>query len=567
LKAETLLWLTGIRDEYILKAVDEIPDASKYIKDEDMKAHHAGRLEVHNKKWRLEKNWKGEVLMYIGIGLGTAAVIAAACLGITWKFNEETPVKEPMTLEAATEEETAAATEEIKENNILGLEADERLVVSTSDEMDVVIDGNLNIVAELPEVDRYYEAVKDWTMYDYLGFDGDLDREKMNRFVVKDDAILICGGDTLGLYSLAEMKWMVEPAYKWIFPLNNGRYLAQHYTETEEGTTIYAKLIDKEGTILYEWDGLSQCMQIEEGKYLIAGEMIYDLNGTPIYPLHEYTLTGIKQDIALIANEGKSRFVNLKTMETIGDVDYYADLQSVTSLHDCLWSVTDADGSQCIFDIRSEMFITAEWFIQHNQLNISASEIYVLVDSNETEEWLVRLNTGDEEVTFYVCDRAWKVKRSYENVTEYLQDGCSGILKSDDKYEIVNFWTEERTDMIKGISGDKVDRVSVPAEGWLLLKDTDEIGIGQDTLILHGQVIAENIYWIEQRKDVFECTRWMDSGERVKEYYSMTGKKLNDSINPDEISYLGTNEVVVVRDGICIFLDWDGNELGRCIAE
>ena len=282
---ETLLWMTDIRDEYVLDAFYKVPDVEKYVRKEDREEEHpvpakacraekekriAGCETVAGSKQKKTKR-KGAVLMYLGIGFGAAAVAAAVWMGGSrWMNQENTPIQEPVTLEETTE-------------SMFGLEENELLVIpiaQSEKNESVLVDGNRNLVGIYPNLQRYaFEAAEIRNSEDLWGLEYDQEKDAINPYMIQTDENLICGEEKMGIFSLAEQTWLVEPEYDYIFPIGEDRYLTQKVTE--EGTKFDAQLRNGEGVILHSWSGLEEIMKTDGG-YLIAENIIYDSDGNHV---------------------------------------------------------------------------------------------------------------------------------------------------------------------------------------------------------------------------------------------------------------------------------------------
>ena len=331
MKEEILLWMTDIRDAYILDAMDRIPEMRK-------------------------KSKKGEVFMYIGAGTAAAAVVAAVMTAsFLWSNQHGNSVKEPETLEETTQEAT---------ESVLGIGENERIVIPVSDERELVVDRNLNITDIVPKVRHYNSFLSDTAQS--IDIIGELEEERINRFIVSEDELLVCGNAGLGLYSLAEHGWVTAPEYSSLYPIKDSRYLAEKWNE--DGSLDCQHILASDGSILYESEkyvrvrGSSYMETVDEAGVYYA-DQILDLEGNTVYDFESegVILLGINGDVAFFVRDsadfGRGVFLDLTSGVILAELDYDIGIHDTVAFDDYWFSKNDwfgvstYEGNQCIFDV------------------------------------------------------------------------------------------------------------------------------------------------------------------------------------------------------------------------
>lgn len=351
---KVLIWLTDIRDEYVLRA----EEAGKAKTDSAAETVCAGELSGNGQSEEKEDRMSGSYVvtpkstpvtpmqqekkkkhggfwMYAGFGLAAAALLTAAGIGsLKWLHHNNGPLVTPMTLEEHSSEEGSETADEATEATTAEypLEDGAYEVRMTGDAAGICsgisfTNGRFSYEGEMPDLvfygkDKEQQYVLEDAMFGIVYKDDEI-REFAEALIITDD-IIVMTRDTdntllAGLYSPAQREWLIEPVYVYLEQIGYDLYTNAAPGDNKPGewerqrpvqNTMYedVRLLRSDGVVIAS---MQDCVYEREGSYIYDNlylttfdrSHIYDLNGNLLLEPEGY-VQAVWGDQFLIRKEG-----------------------------------------------------------------------------------------------------------------------------------------------------------------------------------------------------------------------------------------------------------------------
>lgn len=451
---EILLWMSDIRDEFILEA----EDYKQYQKDK-------------------------RVPSYLIVG-GTLAAVASICTAIffqtghnrLWKDND--PMQLPyQTQETEWESETAETTsEEISEEisteeSITEEDTTEETITNTEESIEGasqsidetntvnVVNGvaasadsgwlaqsqNYRILVQTDEntVSVYYA----WDGSLQCTFSGKLASGQKGCLAKEGDRVAIINGQTVALqmYVVGEKQLSQEMYVYW------NKLSDTVFTSSESALFSPGKLYTINGVLLTEKDQIF----VRVGDHIYSEDGVYNLNGQLLGDHQEFTALQEFGNYVLGCDYTTWTYVmfDLTTMATVwtaSDKDWVYQYSTEQSIN---WTM--ADGQGIVTDLmRNPKLTEADWIAQNADWALSGKQISVLYENEQTKQSIVRLIETDpttdlRSYRYYVCGEQYQIQEELpkNHVMDYFADSVQVPLvwSLTDKGMLVftDIWTKE----------------------------------------------------------------------------------------------------------------------------
>ncbi len=173
MKEKMLIWMTEMKDEYVLEASCYKPQKSerRVLEQRAGETENVKEIKGETEEVKRINNYHrkgGHIMMYIGMGFGAVAAAAAIWVGSTfWGTDPDQPVKLPATLERTTEaytteEETSTEETDMSLGSVIPsekadtsvgmkipMEDGKRLLIAAGEDTLVALDNEGNITSRL----------------------------------------------------------------------------------------------------------------------------------------------------------------------------------------------------------------------------------------------------------------------------------------------------------------------------------------------------------------------------------------------------------------------------------
>ena len=548
-QSEWSKWLTlftDIKDEYILKAAENVPERNECIRL-DHKYKHAERKESSMRS--VSKRRYG--YSYAAVGITVLLIVAIACLSSMLFGDGKSPLNPPKT---------------VKEAMFPDIKEDERLVLAT-DSGTYFIDRN--------------GIVRDWVK-DCVYTESGISRKE--KFIVSEDALVRLMIDEekallpwfQGLYSQKLHRWVVPQEYESMIKIDGHNGLYKAWKQTEEDVLKFDfDIIDASAP---EFPIISSHYILEEiafmnqagSPYVSDGIQIWDYKGNQVYSSVEYEVTGLGREIAVLESDKIIAFYNLKTqtilaeMQQTENVDFAKQWFSIGS-----YMVDFLNG--IIFDSEnSRIFSVSEFAAEISGITKTNGTITLITLNPDNGDIIVcfteksgMMNQADSGIkTVYVCDIDGNQKEVYSDLI--MVQGIYGLAEENGRAIRIDLITGEQITLPLELEMSAFSEMSMLAKDWIGLTSRSA-ELGNKTVICNNEIITERChswyiypYGIEiGTYEGMEDRQVMIEGS----FYRMDGKRFEGGLKQEEIVYLSNEDIAVENDGNVIVMDWDGNEI------
>lgn len=478
MKGKILLWMTDIKDEYVLDADEYKPQETERRLLEQQTENKGQGQKTKAKENRALKQKTcdqrkgGHFMMYVGMGMGTAAVIAAICIGGTlWRTGPDQPVKPPVTLEQplVTSEQPSVPPEQ----------------PSAPSEQPSVISEQPSVPSEQAETSEQPPATpeqppegetaeEDMTADDAAEqtTDKDMTEEAESNEaetaeevpiplpIEEGEHLLIdVGDDTL---IALDRSWNVTSRIErvqlspqnglpygetaWVIPANQPIPL----TVLEEGSDAAGKTglysLEEDGWLLEpEYDRLNQvsgslwtdsepvvaagnlmkadgtAVNDSEGVFRRDGDYIYDLSNLCIYDTegslcsrYEGTLIDIwGTNVICQNNEGQT------VLQDVYGNPVWTETSGLTYMGRCgeYLNWKDGNGAGIVTDVQRNRMTDDVQFYQKNQdWNLKGQGLQLMAESPDGNRKLVQMSGENNTLYYYLCDENYQVMEMYREI-------------------------------------------------------------------------------------------------------------------------------------------------------
>ena len=462
---EILLWMSDIRDEFILEA----EDYKQYQKDK-------------------------RVPSYLIVG-GTLVAVASICTAIflqtghnrLWKDND--PMQLPyQTQETEWESETSETTsEEISEELSTEEDTTEESIEGTSQSIDEtntvnVVNGvaasadggwlaqsqNYRILVQIDEntVSVYYA----WDGSLQCTFSGKLASGQKGCLAKEGDRVAIINGQTVALqmYVVGEKQLSQEMYVYW------NKLSDTVFTSSESALFSPGKLYTINGVLLTEKDQTF----VRVGDHIYSEDGVYDLNGQLLGNHQEFTALQEFGNYVLGCDYTTWTYVmfDLTTMATVwtaSDKNWVYQYSTEQSIN---WTM--ADGQGIVTDLmRNPKLTEADWIAQNADWALSGKQISVLYENEQTKQSIVRLLETDpatdlRSYRYYVCSEQHQIQEELpkNHVMDYFADGVQvplvWSLTDEGMLVFTNIWTKEDIVTVPiDLNGGEIESIQLTGSG------------------------------------------------------------------------------------------------------
>lgn len=321
--------------------------------------------------------------------------------------------------EASQESEQSEASQEV-DQSAFPLEANEYLILTIGESNYAWLGGDMVLV-----LDSAGEEIIKWSNYGMIG-----NSDSMSKgIILKETTPLQIFTDyedgtrqysdavsaEEGLYSLKDLKWIVEPSKKFLKLLSDNLYMDED---------MVGGVYKTDGTCIKELsDGMTR-----QGNYVIDSQNVYNLDGQELMTLDGMKFRAvIDEDILLIGyHDDGSHWTQL--VKTDGTVLWTEDSgliwnQSIGEYS----SWTDGEGKGQILaagDVLEVVLTEEEFLTKNSDVQGSGMCLAAVKESSQNEKQFFIRMTDDEtgNSRFYLCDEEFHVVTAYPENQVYWNE-------------------------------------------------------------------------------------------------------------------------------------------------